>query len=141
MIYKEKPENFISRFEVVSCYLECQGNILLLHRPKHKSQGGKWGVPAGKIDPGENPNEALIREIREETGIELTNESLNFLNKVFVRYPDYDFVYYMYKASLNELPEVQINIEEHQGYEWRTPKESLELELVKDMAECIRMYY
>jgi hypothetical protein len=41
MIYNEKPENFIPDMEIVSCLVECNGKILLLHRNDHKPEGNK----------------------------------------------------------------------------------------------------
>lgn len=141
MIYKDISKKFSPRFEIVSCYIECDGNILLLHRPKHKSEGGKWGVPAGKMEVGETPEIALLREIKEETGILLDKEILNFLTKICVRHSDYDFVYHMYRANLENAPEVKINPQEHQDYIWKTPERALEMNLVTDLDECIKMYY
>ncbi len=41
------------------------GRILLMHR----ADDGRWGLPAGAVDPGESPAEAVVREVREETGL------------------------------------------------------------------------
>ena len=47
------------------------GQVLLLQRSQaSKNNAGKWDLPGGKLDPGENFNEALLREVQEETGIE-----------------------------------------------------------------------
>jgi 8-oxo-dGTP diphosphatase len=47
------------------------GNILVCRRPAGKHLGGLWEFPGGKIDPGETAASALIRELREELGIEV----------------------------------------------------------------------
>jgi len=66
MVYKEKPNDFIPDIEVVGCLLECKGKILLLHRHDYKSQGGKWGIPAGKINKEDlDVKSALLRELKE----------------------------------------------------------------------------
>lgn len=47
------------------------GRWLMHRRPAHKQHGGLWEFPGGKVEPGETPRAALVREIREELGIEL----------------------------------------------------------------------
>ena len=140
MVHKTPPKNFKPRFEVVSCYMEFGEKLLFLHRHERKSQGGKWGVPAGKIDAGENELEAMIREAREETGIELVRDKLEYLEKVFVRYPDYDFVYHMFRVKLVGEPSVTLSAKEHQNFCWVTVPEALRMELVHDLDECIKMF-
>ena len=141
MIYKDIPENFNPKFDVVSCYFEHDGKILLLHRHDHKSEGDKWGVPAGKIDEGEGELEAMVREIKEETGQEVLAEQLEYLDKVYVRYPDYDFLYHMFRIIINKQPEVLLSVGEHKDYTWVSPKEALNLDLVRDLDSCIKMCY
>lgn len=141
MIYTEVPLTFNPRFEIVSCFFEVDGKILLLHRHDHKSQGGKWGVPAGKVDPGEELLQAMNRELREETGIRLESTHFNFFNKIFVRHGDYDFVYHMYHVNLSNIPEVRLSESEHQRYTWVNPSEALNMNLVDDLDECIKMFY
>ena len=68
MISEVKPKNFAPKYEVVGCFVEHNGKILLLHRQDNILQGNTWGLPAGRIEPGESPEEAMVREIKEETG-------------------------------------------------------------------------
>ena len=55
------------------CYLERDGRYLMLHRvkKKHDINEGKWIAPGGHCEKGESPEDCAIREVREETGIEL----------------------------------------------------------------------
>jgi len=56
---------------VVACALvDADGRVLLSQRPAGKQLAGLWEFPGGKLEPGETPEEALIRELREEIGIE-----------------------------------------------------------------------
>ena len=51
--------------------------ILLAERPAGKPMAGLWEFPGGKVEPGELPEDALIREIREEIGVELCHACLS----------------------------------------------------------------
>lgn len=54
--------------------IDADGRILLAQRPEGKTLAGLWEFPGGKVELGETPEAALIRELREELGIE-TKES------------------------------------------------------------------
>ena len=57
---------------VVCAVIERERLVLIAQRPPHKLLPGKWEFPGGKVEPGENPAAAIIREIREELGCTLT---------------------------------------------------------------------
>jgi 8-oxo-dGTP diphosphatase len=50
--------------------IDTDGRILLAQRPEGKSMAGLWEFPGGKVEPGESPELALIRELQEELGID-----------------------------------------------------------------------
>lgn len=141
MIYLQKPENFNPRFEVVSCFCECDGKILLLHRDNNSSQGDTWGAPAGKREANEDLSSAMIREIKEETGFNISPVELKFHDTLFVRYEDYDFLYHTFSEKFKVRPAIKIDPKEHKDFIWINPKDALKLPLVKDMDTCIKLFY
>lgn len=52
------------------------GRVLVAQRPAGKSMAGLWEFPGGKVESGETPEEALVRELREELGIETATSCL-----------------------------------------------------------------
>ena len=56
---------------VAVALIDADGRTLLQQRPSHKEHGGLWEFPGGKIDAGERPEAALIRELKEELGIDV----------------------------------------------------------------------
>lgn len=56
---------------VAACALvDADGRVLITQRPEGKQLAGLWEFPGGKVEPGETPEEAVIRELREEIGVE-----------------------------------------------------------------------
>ncbi|RUW44020.1 (deoxy)nucleoside triphosphate pyrophosphohydrolase [Mesorhizobium sp. M00.F.Ca.ET.151.01.1.1] len=56
---------------VAACALvDADGRVLLAQRPEGKQLAGLWEFPGGKVEPGETPEQCLIRELHEEIGIE-----------------------------------------------------------------------
>ncbi|MFO7804149.1 MAG: 8-oxo-dGTP diphosphatase MutT [Paracoccaceae bacterium] len=50
--------------------IDPDGRVLLAQRPEGKAMAGMWEFPGGKVEPGETPEAALIRELQEELGID-----------------------------------------------------------------------
>lgn len=55
---------------VAAALIDADGRVLVQQRPEGKAMAGLWEFPGGKLEPGETPEAALIRELREELGIE-----------------------------------------------------------------------
>ncbi|MFD1913576.1 8-oxo-dGTP diphosphatase MutT [Halodurantibacterium flavum] len=56
--------------------IDADGRVLLAQRPEGKSMAGLWEFPGGKVEQGETPEQALIRELHEELGIETWSSCL-----------------------------------------------------------------
>ena len=142
MIYHTQPSDFKPRFAVASAFLEHAGDILLLHRPARKSQGDRWGLPNGKLDPGETPLMTIVRETQEETGLVLPPERFQFFKTVYVRYPEYDFTYHLFSVPpLTSRPAIKLREGEHDDFQWLNPRAAFALPLVADLGECITLFY
>lgn len=56
---------------VAVAMVDADGRVLLQRRPEGASMAGLWEFPGGKVEPGELPEAALIRELREELGVDV----------------------------------------------------------------------
>src|SRR5260370_19878247 len=61
---------------VAVALVDADGRVLLAQRPAGKMMAGLWEFPGGKVQPGEAPEAALIRELKEELGIDVTQSCL-----------------------------------------------------------------
>jgi 8-oxo-dGTP diphosphatase len=61
---------------VAVALVDADSRVLIAQRPEGKQLAGLWEFPGGKVEPGERPEETLIREMREELGIEVKEACL-----------------------------------------------------------------
>lgn len=112
---KKHPKPLIS---VVSCFVEYKGDLLLLKRAKKDSQFGLWGIPGGKLQENESPEEGVIRELNEEISLTLSKDKLESLCKSPMSNEcDGSYLLYTYYAGLNKLPKLTLNGEQSQ-FKW-----------------------
>jgi len=69
--------------------IDSDGRVLLAQRPEGKAMAGLWEFPGGKVEAGETPEAALIRELEEELGIDTWASCLAPLSFASHTYPDF----------------------------------------------------
>ena len=81
---------------VAVALIDADDRILVAQRPPGKQLAGLWEFPGGKVDPGERPEAALIRELREELGIEVKEPCLAPLTFASHAYEDFHLLMPLY---------------------------------------------
>ncbi|MBK4214760.1 8-oxo-dGTP diphosphatase MutT [Paracoccus caeni] len=76
--------------------IDPDGRVLLAQRPEGKSMAGLWEFPGGKVEPGETPEAALIRELHEELGIDTWTSCLAPLTFASHSYDDFHLLMPVY---------------------------------------------
>jgi len=143
MVFDQIPNDFSPKLEVSACFLEHDEHVLFVRRAPNITQGNTWAIPGGKIRTGETKEQACIREVKEEAGINITNPT--FVKTVYIRYPEYDYVYHIFRHELSVRPHVQLKAVECTDYAWFTREKANELdaqqELILDEMPCIERTY
>jgi 8-oxo-dGTP diphosphatase len=95
--------------------IDVDGRVLLARRPEGKAMAGLWEFPGGKVEPGETPEAALIRELDEELGIETWQSCLAPLSFASHTYPDFHLLMPLYACrKWQGVPRPR----EHDGLKW-----------------------
>lgn len=138
-VYETKPENFNSQTEVAACYLECDGKLLLLLNAFGDSEAGSWGVPAGKLESNEVPLQGAIRELFEETSISIDFSQIQSVGSLYIRKPEVDYVYHLFRIKVATRPEVRLS-SEHQEYRWVSSEEMKRIPIMIGGQEAYEYY-
>ena len=82
---------------VAACALvDADKRVLIAQRPPGKTMAGLWEFPGGKIEPGERPEQTLIRELQEEIGITVSEQCLAPLTFASHAYDDFHLLMPLY---------------------------------------------
>lgn len=139
-IHEKKPEGFLPQVQVAACYLEIDGKLLLLQQASHKLEPGRWGVPGGKLEKEETPEQAAVRELLEETGIFLERSSqVQYVGALYVRKPTVDYVYHLLQVQVDRRPDICLS-NEHESYKWASLKDLEDMPLMSGGKEILGFY-
>ena len=82
---------------VTACALvDVDGRVLIAQRPQGKPMAGLWEFPGGKVEDGERPEDTLMRELREELAITVSEACLAPLAFASLTYPDFHLLMPLY---------------------------------------------
>jgi 8-oxo-dGTP diphosphatase len=85
---------------VAVAMVDVDNRVLLQQRPEGKSMAGLWELPGGKLNDGESPEAALVRELKEELGIDVTRSCLAPLTFASHRYEDFQLLMPVYACRV-----------------------------------------
>ncbi|CAI8219941.1 MAG: CTP pyrophosphohydrolase [Alphaproteobacteria bacterium] len=110
---------------VVACALvDGDGRVLVAERPADKNMAGLWEFPGGKVEAGETPEAALIRELKEELSIDVTAACLAPLSFASHVYDDFHLLMPLYVCRKWDG---QIAPREGQITQWLRPRDLFDL--------------
>lgn len=128
--------------EAAGCLCECQNRLLYLRRSPGKLEGNYWNIPGGKLEPGETPVEAVIRELFEETGVQAAAHELTSYGELCIMHPSHRVRFHLFHLRLTTFPaSITICSQEHQEWRWVTLEEAIALPLIRGGIECIEQVY
>jgi 8-oxo-dGTP diphosphatase len=106
---------------VAACALiDPDGRVLVAQRPPGKRMAGLWEFPGGKVEPGERPEETVIRELREELGITIAEACLAPFTFASHTYPDFQLLMPLYVCRRWDGI---ATAHEHTALKWLKPRE------------------
>lgn len=136
----EKPKNFHPDVEVAGCFCQWKDKLLYLKRHSGKPHGNTWGLPAGKIEKGEDPRTAAVREVNEEVGIQLDPAQLQEVVKAYLEHKQIWYVFHAFKTRLTKAPRITLEPDAHTEAKWLTIEQALELPLIIGGREILKYY-
>ena len=98
-----RPDDAVETVLVVAVALvDADDRVLIAKRPKGRTMAGLWEFPGGKVNPGELPETALVRELLEELGIDITESCLAPVTFASHLYDDFNLLMPLYVCRVWE---------------------------------------
>jgi 8-oxo-dGTP diphosphatase len=122
---------------VAAALINDDDEVLLAKRPKGKRLAGKWEFPGGKVEKGESPEAALVRELKEELGIDVEESDLEpfwFLSHDYTQEFDFHLLMpvYLVRAWRGEPQALT-----HDEIIWELPRDMAKLDMIEADAELV----
>ena len=115
---RRKPGSIPSVLVSAISLIDADGRVLISKRPEGKTMAGLWEFPGGKVENTETPEEALIREIKEELGLDITESCLAPLSFASHTYADFHLLIVLFVCRVwKGIPEPR----EGQEIRWVRP--------------------
>lgn len=114
---------------------EC-GEVLLAQRPEGKRLAGKWEFAGGKVEDGETPENALVRELSEELGIEVFSENLENFWFLSHAYPEFGF-HLLMPVYICRKWDGEPKSLEHSALCWVKPSDMHKMDMIEADAELV----
>ncbi|HRD55601.1 MAG TPA: NUDIX hydrolase [Parachlamydiaceae bacterium] len=143
---ERKPiEPFTPEMEAAGCCCLFEDKILLLKRHSDKPYGGTWGVPGGKMEKNEAIRACAIREVLEEAGLDIDDETLTFMGTLYCRINQNDqpfsYTFHLFQKKFHTLPKLDIGLDEHVEAKWVTFDEASKLPLIIGGKEVLDYWF
>ena len=114
-----RPDDAVETVLVVAVALvDADDRVLIAKRPEGKTMAGLWEFPGGKVNPGELPETALVRELLEELGIDITESCLAPVTFASHLYDDFHLLMPLYVCRVWEGT---VEAREGQELKWVRP--------------------
>jgi 8-oxo-dGTP diphosphatase len=119
-VSREIPENIKVIWAAAVALIDGDGRVLLAQRPPGKHLAGLWEFPGGKIEAGETPEHALVRELKEELGIDISTSCLAPLTFASHAYETFHLMMPLYACRVWQG---HVTAKEGQNFVWAYPKD------------------
>jgi 8-oxo-dGTP diphosphatase len=126
---------------VVGCFLEFDDRFVILLRRSHKPDGNTWGLPSGKVESNESDEDAILRELHEETGYKARATELQHIdNYEFMSGSNQPYTYITYRIKLKDQHQLTLEDAAHADYKWVTANECYaKADLISGFHELLKL--
>lgn len=122
---------------VAAALINDNDEVLLAQRPKGKRLAGKWEFPGGKVEKNESPEGALVRELKEELGVDVKESDLEpfwFLSHDYTKEFDFHLLMPVYLCRIWQGEPQALT---HDALIWELPREMDRLDMIEADAELV----